>query len=334
MTHVWKYAAHPSGNPMGVDGFGLVAGLGFVLAFGYWCTDFLVLQRAMAAKSVNDSRLTPLYAAFPKMLMPFIIVVPGLAAVAISHMGMHYAIPVRDGRPDYDQTIISLMAHYYPQGMVGLGITALLASFMSGMAGNITAFNTVWTYDIYQSYIRRGASDKHYLIVARLASLVCVVLSVATAYLARSYNNIMDVLQLAFGFVNAPLFATFLLGMFWKRATANGAFAGLVTGTVASGLVHGLTEAEGKGGWLFLLHTFPTVMAQNFWIAIFAFSCCFLTTIGVSLLNKPRPLAELHGLVYGATSDRLETPARWIRKPVAVACVAVLVWLALNAIFW
>jgi len=334
MTHVWKYAAHPSGNPMGVDAFGLVAGLGFVLAFGYWCTDFLVLQRAMAAKSVNDSRLTPLYAAFPKMLMPFIIVVPGLAAVGISKMGMHYALPVRDGRLDYDQTIISLMAHYYPQGMVGLGITALLASFMSGMAGNVTAFNTVWTYDIYQSYIRRGATDKHYLLVARLASLVCVVLAVATAYLARSYNNIMDVLQLAFGFVNAPLFATFLLGMFWKRATANGAFAGLVTGTVASGLVHGLTSAEGKGGWLFPVHTFPTMMAQNFWIAIFAFSFCFLTTIGVSLLNKPRPLAELHGLVYGATSDPLETPAQWTRKPAAVAFVLVLVWLALNVMFW
>lgn len=146
MTHLWKYANQASNNPMGVDAFGLIAGLGFVLAFGYWCTDFLVLQRAMAARSVNESRLTPLYANFPKMVLPFLIVLPGLAAVAISHMGLHYAIPMRNGRPDYDQTIISLMARFYPEGMVGIGITALLASFMSGMAGNVTAFNTVSTY--------------------------------------------------------------------------------------------------------------------------------------------------------------------------------------------
>ncbi len=319
---------------MGVDGFGLIADLGFVLAFGYWCTDFLVLQRAMAARSLNDSRLTPVYAAFPKMAMPFLIVLPGLAAVAISHMGLNYGIPMRNGRPDYDETIISLMARFYPEGMIGIGITALLASFMSGMAGNVTAFNTVWTYDIYQSHIRRKAPDRHYLLVARIASVACVALSVATAYIARSYNNIMDVLQLAFGFVNAPLFATFLLGMFWKRATGNGAFAGLVAGTCASALVHGLTVAEGKGGWLGTITVFPTVMAQNFWIAIFAWTACFVVTIGVSAATIPKPEAELQGLVYGVSGIPKECCAPWYRRPVLMATIAGAVWLALNLIFW
>src|SRR5438034_2860104 len=162
--------------------------------------------------------------------------------------------------------------------MLGVGITALMASFMSGMAGNVTAFNTVFTYDIYQSYIRRNKPDAHYLTVGRLTTIFGTVLSLATAYLARRYNNIMDLLQLVFGFVNAPLFATFLLGMFWKRATGHGAFTGLLSGTTAAALTHGMTLAEGKGGWLSVVHEFPSTMAQNFWIAIFAWSTCFAVT--------------------------------------------------------
>ena len=242
---------------MGVEVFGLIAGLGFVLSFGYWCTDFLVVQRAMAADSMSAARRTPLIAAFPKMIMPFIVIVPGIAALALSHMSLGYAIPPKPGGGlDYDQALTTLMAQFYPSGMLGVGLTALMASFMSGMAGNVTAFNTVWTYDLYQGHIRKHAPDSHYLRVGRVTTVVGVALSVATAYLATHFNNIMDFLQLVFGFVNAPLFATFLLGMFWKRATGHGAFTGLLAGTAAAAATHGLTLAEGKGGWLgVVLHT-------------------------------------------------------------------------------
>ena len=237
-------------NPMGVEVFGMVAGLGFVLSFGYWCTDFLVVQRAMAADSMSAARRTPLLAALPKMIIPFIVIVPGIAALALAKMGTGYTLPMKNGGPDYDQVLTTLMAQFYPAGMLGVGLTALMASFMSGMAGNVTAFNTVFTYDIYQSYIRPDAPDRHYLTVGRITTIVGVALSIGTAYLAQHYNNIMDLLQLVFGFVNAPLFATFLLGMFWKRSTGHGAFTGLLCGTVAAALTHGLTVAEGKGGWL------------------------------------------------------------------------------------
>src|ERR1700744_5351886 len=229
MTHFWRYVAHSSETPMGVEVFGLVAGLGFVLSFGYWCTDFLVVQRAMAADSMSAARRTPLIAGFPKMLMPFVVIIPCIAALALSHMALGYSIPLKpDGGPDYDQTLTTLMAQFYPSGMLGLGLTALMASFMSGMAGNVTAFNAVWTYDLYQGHIRKHAPDSHYLFVGRVTTVVGVGLSIGTAYLATHFNNIMDFLQLVFGFVNAPLFATFLLGMFWKRATGDGAFSGLL----------------------------------------------------------------------------------------------------------
>src|SRR5579872_3141055 len=266
MTHSWKHVGNPSQNPMGVEAFSLIAGLGFVLSFGYWCTDFLVVQRAMAANSMSAARRTPLMAAFPKMVIPFIVILPGIAAIALSHMSVGYSLPPKDGGLDYDQTLTTLMAQFYPSGLLGVGITALMASFMSGMAGNVTAFNTVFTYDIYQSYIRPKASDRHYLNVGRITTIFGIALSIGTAYLSVQFNNIMDFLQLVFGFVNAPLFATFLIGMFWKRTTGHGAFWGLLTGTTAAALTFLLTVAEGKGGTLGVLYVFPSPMAQNFWI--------------------------------------------------------------------
>jgi SSS family solute:Na+ symporter len=289
-THAWAGMSDPHSNRLGVEWFGLVMGLGFVLSFGYWCTDFLVVQRAMAAESMSAARRTPLIAAIFKMVFPFLVILPGLIAISLTNapakgQGAHATaggapaaveqplIPPKvddAGRPildrngkvqlDYDLAIPNLLLRYFPSGMLGLGLTALLASFMSGMAGNVTAFNTVWTYDIYQSYIRRGASDGHYLMVGRLATFFGVAASVGAAYLATRFNNIMDLLQLVFAFVNAPVFATFLLGMFWKRATGHGAFTGLVCGTLAAALHHGLTLPDGaaagvKGGWLALVHT-------------------------------------------------------------------------------
>jgi SSS family solute:Na+ symporter len=330
MTHSWKYMGSARENPMGVEVFGMVAGLGFVLSFGYWCTDFLVVQRAMAAESMSAARRTPLLAALPKMIIPFIVIMPGIAAVALAQMSSGYTLPMKDGGPDYDQVLTTLMAQFYPAGMLGVGLTALMASFMSGMAGNVTAFNTVWTYDIYQSYIRRGAPDSHYLHVGRITTIAGIGLSLATAYLAQHYNNIMDLLQLVFGFVNAPLFATFLLGMFWRRTTGHGAFTGLLSGTTAAAFTWMLTMAEGKGGKLAVLHQFPSVMAQNFWIAIFAWSACFVVTVAVSLATRPRREEELAGLVYGLTKVPGGQGVSWYLRPGPLALLVGVLLLALN----
>ena len=342
MTHSWTHMGSAADNPMGVEVFGMVAGLGFVLSFGYWCTNFLVVQRAMAADSMSAARRTPLLGAIPKMFLPFVVILPGIAAVALAQMsaagGAHlYDLPVKLSGgvwvKDYDQVLTTLMAKFYPAGILGVGLTGLMASFMSGMAGNVTAFNTVFTYDIYQSYIRKGAPDRHYLTVGRMTTIVGVALSIGAAYLAQYYNNIMDLLQFVFGFVNAPLFATFLLGMFWKRATANGAFFGLVTGTVAAAFTWGLTVAEGKGGVFGQVHTFPSVMAQNFWIAIVAFTSCFLVTVLVSMVTRMRKESELEGLVYGLTKIPHDENARWFERPVVLAVFVLVVAVILNIWF-
>ncbi|PWU03680.1 MAG: Na+/galactose cotransporter [Terriglobia bacterium] len=334
MTHAWRYLGNSASNPMGVEVFGMVAGLGFVLSFGYWCTDFLVVQRAMAADSMSAARRTPLIAAFPKMFMPFVVILPGIAAMALAQMGIGYTLPAKGNGPDYDQALTTLMAGFYPSGMLGVGLTALMASFMSGMAGNVTAFNTVFTYDLYQSYLRPRASDRHYLWVARVTTVWGILLSIATAYLAQRYNNIMDLLQLVFSFVNAPLFATFLLGMFWKRSTGHGAFSGLLAGIVAAASVHGLTLAEGKGAWIANWRQFPSTMAQNFWIAIFAWSACFAVTVLVSLATAPKPSTELGGLVYGLTGIPKDEGEPWYRRPGALALAVLAAVALMNVIFW
>ncbi len=334
MTSSWRYMAHPSENPMGVEVFGMVVGLGFVLSFGYWCTNYLVVQRAMAANSMSGARLTPIIGAFPKMFLPFIVIVPGIAAMALMKMGVGYELPMKGGVYNYDLALTTLMAQFYPSGLLGVGLTGLMASFMSGMAGNVTAFNTVWTYDIYQSYIRKGAPDSHYLWVGRMTTIFGVALSIGAAYLATLYNNIMDLLQLVFSFVNAPLLATFLLGMFWKRSTGHGAFTGLVAGTTTAALTHGLTLAEGKGAWLGNVHEFPSTMAQNFWIALLAWTACFVVTVLVSFLSKPRAEAELKSLVYGLTEQPRDEGVKWYRRPGLVAVIAGGLCVLLNFLFW
>jgi SSS family solute:Na+ symporter len=244
------------------------------------------------------------------------------------------------GKPllDYDLAIPSMLLHFFPTGILGLGLTALLASFMSGMAGNVTAFNTVWTYDLYQSYIKKGASDAHYLAMGRWATVGGILLSMATAYAATGFNNIMDTLQLVFSFVNAPLFATFLLGMFWKKATGNGAFIGLISGTLAAVIHHGLTlpiEAHTgmHGGWIAIVHHYPSDMAQNFWTAIWAFSVNFVVTIVVSLFGTPKPESELVGLVHSLTPKPELGPMAWWRRPETLAVVLIIMVVGLNIIF-
>jgi SSS family solute:Na+ symporter len=350
-THTWSYVNEPSRNPIGVEWFGLVMGLGFVLSFGYWCTDFLVVQRAMAADSMSAARRTPLIAAVPKMLFPFLVILPGMIALSFG-AGGEGLIPAKLGPADaplvdatgavvldYDLATPMMLVSLFPSGMLGLGLTALLASFMSGMAGNVTAFNTVWTYDIYQSHIRRNASDAHYLWMGRAATVGGIVLSIAAAYVASTFNNIMDLLQLVFAFVNAPLFATFALGMFWRRATGHGAFLGLVAGTAGAAIHHGLTLPAGvhsgiKGGYLGLLHTYPSELAQTFWTAIVAWTTCFVVTILVSLVTRPRPADELRGLVYSLTPRPREEALPWFSRPAVLATVVLALTVGLNLLFW
>jgi SSS family solute:Na+ symporter len=404
-SSAWKpLLAGPAHNPMGVDWFAMVFGLGFVLSFGYWCTNFLVVQRAMAAKNMSAARRTPLIAAVPKMLFPVLVILPGMLAVALTALpGKNYRIPqaqieaanykdtiaalnqavsqrataedagaalkaaahvgfnkakvesllkqqaatpmpeaqlktaLQDAvNNDYDGVIFSLVKKYCPPGLLGLALTGLLASFMSGMAGNVTAFNTIWTYDLYQAYFAPNKTDAHYAWMGRVITVVGIVLSIFCAYFARRYDNIMDFIQLVFGFVNAPLFATFLLGMFWKRCTGTGAFLGLLGGISTSALVHGSTLAEGKGGWLGVhLFDFNSTMAQNFWLATFAFVACFLLTAGISLATtNTKTDKELTGLVYSLTPRLKDDEQSWFMRPSVLGVILLGCCVALNFIFF
>jgi solute:Na+ symporter, SSS family len=346
-TTTWKYTASAATNPLGVEWYGIFAGLGFVLSFGYWCTNFLIVQRAMAAESTTAARNTPLIGAIPKMFIPFLIIVPGIVALVLMNNPLSgFSLPLNDaGQPIYDYTIIALLKHYLPAGVLGLGITALLASFMSGMAGNVSAFNTVWTYDIYQSYIRpitgnKAADDKHYLKVGRLATVFGVVVSIAAAYLASLFGNIMDFLQTIFSMINAPLFAVIFLGMFWKRTTGHGAFIGLLSGFLIALIHHGLTIPEGantlvKGGWITVIHTYPVEMAQNFWTAIFACAASATVAVTLSLATKQQKTDdELRGLVYSLTPKLKEDHVVWYKRSSTLAVFVLLLATILTILFW
>lgn len=339
----WQHMGSTGANPMGVEWFGMVMGLGFVLSFGYWCTDFLVVQRAMAANSMSAARRTPLIAAIPKMLFPALVILPGMIGIAMYHGGDHF-LPFVDNNPakgiDYNMTIPMLLVRFFPSGMLGIGFTALMASFMSGMAGNVTAFNTVWTYDIYQSYIARNKSDQHYLWMGRWATVVGILISVGTAYWARQSGNIMNLLQLVFSFVNAPLFATFLLGMFWRRTTGHGAFFGLLSGTIGAAIFQGLSLAEHSnpgmnGGWISQKFIFHSAMGQNFWIAIVAWTTCFVLTVVISLATARNKTDEqLKGLVYALTPKPETAHEPWYKQPVTVGILVLIATIILNIIFW
>jgi SSS family solute:Na+ symporter len=407
-SSAWKpLLGGPAANPMGVDWFAMIFGLGFVLSFGYWCTNFLVVQRAMAARNMTAARRTPLIAAVPKMILPVLVILPGMIAAGLAitakdgyhlppktldsaiyakaipavqeavakHLGgadaaqlvsdaagvkmlpdkidaLVKAAPtlkdkeLRDGlqnavaENNYDGVILTLVQRYCPSGLLGLALTGLLASFMSGMAGNVTAFNTVWTYDIYQAYIARNKSDAHYMWMGRFITVVGILLSIICAYLVSNWSNAMDIIQLVFGFVNAPLFATFLFGMFWKRTASSGAFFGLLLGTLTSALFHSLTSAVGnvpgiKGGYLGVAHIFPSDMAQNFWLASFAFTVCFVLTLGISLATRrTKTDEELKGLVYSLTPKLKDEEAAWYLRPAVLGVVLLACCVILNAIFW
>jgi len=336
-TECWTHLGHAAANPMGVEWFGLVMGLGFVLSFGYWCTDYLVVQRALAAESLSAARRTPLIAAVPKILFPVLLIVPGMVAAALNQDAAQHVLPLTHaGTPDYNMSIPSLLIRYFPEGMLGLGFTALMASFMSGMAGNVSAFNTVWTYDLYQSYLAPGRSDRHYLLTGHVATVAGVGLAVGAAYVAAAFDNIMDLLQLVFGFVNAPVFATFLLGMTWKRATGHGAFWGLLGGTGCAAVFHGLSVTHGatpgiKGGWISPLWHFTSEMGQNFYMAIVAWCACAALTVVISLLTpQTKSDAELDGLTYATRSRTPQPREPWYRRPVVLGALLLLATAAIN----
>ncbi|MEO6948134.1 MAG: sodium:solute symporter family protein [Ginsengibacter sp.] len=333
--HLWKGMGSAATNPMGTDAFSMIFGLGFVLAFGYWCTDFLVVQRAMISHNLNDARRTPIIAALPKIFMPLIVIVPGIILLALQKQFSGFELPLNvNGQVDYNMTLPLLLSKLYPSGILGVGITALIASFMSGMAGNVTAFNTVFTFDIYQTHIKKNASEKHYLNVGKATTVIGILLSILTAYVARGFNSIMDLLQLVFGFVNAPLFATFLLGMFWKKTTANGAFWGLLSGTGAAALTYSLTMAEGKGGSIANLHTYYSGTSQAFNIAWIAFVVCFIVTAVISLFTEKKPEKELVGLVYSLTPRQQDKNRIWYKNPLWLAVIVLVITLFFNILFY
>ncbi|CAN5156109.1 sodium:solute symporter family protein [soil metagenome] len=308
--HAWANTGSTD-NPMAVQWFAIVFGLGFVQSFGYWCTDFIVVQRAMAAEDEAAAQRTPLIAAFPKLMYGMLAIFPCLISLSIlSNLG----------EDNYNNAVPYAMAYYFPTGMLGVGLTALRAAFMSGMAGNVTDGNTVWTYDIYKAYINRDAPDRHYLNVGRIATVAGVILSIMTAYLALGFASIIDYVQLLHGIFLAPLFGTFLLGMFWKRTSGWGGFAGLFTGTT-TGVVLYLISLDSSVG---------ASMYRAWW----AWCACMAVTILVSLVTQPKPESELRGIVWGLTPKKEGVETAWYKKPWVLAITVLLLTLALNIYFF
>ena len=334
-SHLWRNTGDPSANGMLVSWGGIVLGLGFVLSFGYWTTDFLVVQRAFSAKNLRSARMTPIIASFFKMAVPFIVIVAGLAALALSNDPRSgFSLMTDGGKLNYDSALPMLIARYFPRGLVGLGITALLAGFMAGQAGNISAFDTVWTYDIYQSIINKKASPKHLLRMGRAATIVAVVLSVGTAYWAKSMPTIMDYMQAIFSWVNAPLFATMLLGMFVKWITPNGAFWGLIAGMGSSFTMYLAVKFQWISVSFLTLSRTASDMASNFWRAWWAWLITFVVTIVISLFTKKKPQAELVGLVKGLTAGAALEPVPLFKRPAFYAVLSLIIFVLLNVIFW
>jgi SSS family solute:Na+ symporter len=333
---LWSTSMDPAQNGMLITWAGIALGLGFVLSFGYWTTDFLVVQRAFSAKNLRAARMTPIIASFFKMAMPFIVIIGGLIALGLSRDPQaNYALLQEGGRVNYDSALPLLIARYYPSGLIGLGVTALLAGFMAGQAGNISAFNTVWTYDIYKSVVNRNASDEHLLWMGRVATLVGILVSIMTAYWAKSFPSIMDYMQAIFSWVNAPLFATMLLGMFIRWVTPNGAFWGLLAGMSSSVLMFFAVKYEWISMNLITLSTTSSDMAANFWRAWWAWLICLAATLMISLHTKRKPEAELKDLVIDLT-DKLseERTLSFFKKPEFYAIISFIIFIILNIYFW
>jgi SSS family solute:Na+ symporter len=324
--HAWQGLGIGSHNSLGANWIGIVMGLGFVLSFGYWTTNFAEVQRALSAKTMSAARRTPLIGAYPKIFLPALTIIPGLVAL-VSVKGLGGS----NTNLSYNNAIPILIGRYLPEGMLGIAVTGLLAAFMAGVAANVTAFNTVVTYDLWQSYVRKDRDAAYYVRIGRIATVGGLLVSIATAFIAKGYSNIMNYVQLLFGYFNAPLFATFIIGMFWRRSTPWGGLAGLVAGTLGAFVTH---ELYSMGH----VH-FGSDQSANFGGAIVAFLADALLTVVVSLLTQPKPEEELRGLVWGlqrrekADDDFIEGDTAWYRSPWALAAGALVLVVVLNIIF-
>jgi solute:Na+ symporter, SSS family len=332
---LWMTSANPANNAMQISWAGIVLGLGFVLSFGYWTTDFLVVQRAFSAKDLRAARMTPIKASFFKMAVPFIVILAGLIALILARdPNSGFQLLQDGGQVNYDSALPLLIARYYPTGLIGLGVTALLAGFMAGQAGNISAFNTVWTYDIYHAVINRKASKEHLLWMGRAATIVGILLSVGTAYWAKSFPSIMDYMQAIFSWVNAPLFATMLLGMFIWWITPAGAFWGLLAGMASSITLFLAVKFEWISKSMITMSDTASEMSANFWRAWWAWLICFVITIVISSFTRRRPKGQLVGLVKGLTAETHGAGVVWYKTPEFVAVISLVIFIALNVYFW
>jgi SSS family solute:Na+ symporter len=321
---------------MGINWVGIVFGLGWVISFGYWTTDFLVVQRVIAAKDLRAAKLAPIIGSAFKMAVPFIVILPGLLGLALLPPGFltGETQAIATGGHSYNEVLPIMLARYCGPGLMGLGITALIAGFMSGMAGNVSAFATVWTYDIYRAMFRKVASDAHYVSVGRWCTIVGVLVSIGTAYLVMSFKSIMDYVQALFSFFIAPLFGTVLLGMLWKRATPQGGFWGLLAGTCSSIGMWAWVKIDPTALRYIALSPDAKDMAENMFRALWSGLICIAVTVIVSLLTRPKPESELVGLVYGCTEIPSEGHLPWWQRPIFWAGVIMAAFVALQIIFW
>jgi solute:Na+ symporter, SSS family len=340
-THLWSTVGHFSDNPMGVHWTGIVFGLGFVISFGYWTTDFLVVQRVLSAHNLRAAKMAPVIGAAFKMAVPFIVILPGLLALAVLKNpdgSMMHLVPesvaATTGQHSYNEVLPLMLIRYCGPGLLGLGITALVAGFMSGMAGNVSAFSTVWTYDIYGAFINKKASDKHYVAMGRWSTVIGMLVSIGTAYLVMNAASIMDYVQALFSFFIAPLFGTVILGMLWKRATHWGGFLGLLAGTASSiGMFVWVKLNDGALQYI-AMSTDAKPMAENLYRALWSWIICVVVTVVVSLMTKPVPIEQLSGLVYGVTPIPDDGATTIWQKPIFWAIVVIVVFFILNLIFW
>jgi SSS family solute:Na+ symporter len=334
-THLWRTLGAFNDNPMGIHWTGIVFGLGAVISFGYWTTDFLVVQRVLAAKDLRAAKMAPIIGAAFKMFVPFIVILPGLLAIAVLPVKLTgEGAALATGGHSYNEVLPLMLARYCGPGLLGLGITALMAGFMSGMAGNVSAFSTVWTYDIYGALINKKASDAQYVRMGRWATIWGVLISVGTAYLVMQFLSIMDYVQALFSFFIAPLFGTVVLGMLWKRTTPAGGFWGLLAGTASSIGMWAWVKIDPSALAYVALSTHARDMAENMYRALWSWIMCVVVTVVVSLVTKPKPESELAGLVYGATQIPSERQMPLYQRPIFWAGVVAVLFVALNILFW
>ena len=334
-VHLWRYLGSFSTNPEGIHWTGVLFGQGLVISFGYWTTDFLVVQRLLAAKDLRAAKMAPIIGAAFKMFVPFIVILPGLLALAVLPFKLTGAsVAAATGGHSYNEVLPLMLARYCGPGLLGLGVTALIAGFMSGMAGNVSAFSTVWTYDIYRALLKKGASDAHYVSMGRWCTILGVLISIGTAYFVMQFFSIMDYVQALFSIFIAPLFGTVILGMFWKRATAAGGFWGLLTGTVSAAAMFAWIEVNPAAVRYVALSSHASPMAADMYRALWSWIVCVVVTIAVSLFTRPKPVAALNGLVYGETDIPSEGNLAFYQRPAFWAVIVGLVFVALNVIFW